>query len=467
MRYPRNLFVGFLLLALFAAGCTQESVKVPPETAEPAIEIPEAVVPFEGLKDAVTRVADRATGAVVSIQTTRWLSSDEKSLWVVHGFGVDRRVKKIGSGLIYRPDGIILTNGHVVRRAKQIRVTLAGGKVLDAQVVGTDQLTDLAVLKVDEKDLPTLPLSRDGGVAIGQWVVAVGSPFGLSGSVTVGVVSGVGRKDMGFQRYEQFIQTDAAINEGNSGGPLLDLSGRVVGINTAIVAGGTGVGFAIPAAMAHEVAEHLLAKGFVPRGYLGVQIQDMDENLAVYFALPDEGAGVLVNKVNEGAAADRAGVQDGDVIIGFDDTRLEGSTHLQIIVAQAEPGTKHHLAVWRRGLKVVLPVTLDQLPEERDIPSDSGEAGADRFGLSVVESKREKKAGDPPAPFVAISSIAIGSPAEKGGLTIGDVILNIEGRGISNRVNYDQIVEGFPRGAMALFAVEREGVLLHRAVRAP
>ncbi|MBZ0273097.1 trypsin-like peptidase domain-containing protein [bacterium] len=457
-------FAAFSAIALFA--CTERKVTPAPTPAATTSEPTPTPAP-PSMEDAVIRAAARATSAVVSIQSTLLMTADEASIWMDPENPGDRRIESIGSGLVYRPDGVIVTNDHVVRGAKKILVTLSSGKVVEATIIGSDPLTDVAVLRVPATGLAVLPLETQSMPIIGQWVIAVGSPFGLTGSVTVGVVSGIGRKDMGLQRFEQFIQTDAAINEGNSGGPLLDLSGRVIGINTAIVAGGMGVSFAIPAFMVKEIADTLLSEGRIARGYLGVQIQDLDANLRRYYRVPADETGVLVTESIEGGPAREAGVHEGDVILLFDDARMESPTALQVVAARSEPGSEHTITVWRQGKRIVLPVAVAPLPEETEDDAAPGDAPrADRLGITVSSAMTEGPEGGY-LPGVMISTINIGSAAETAGLEVGDIVLEVDARPTLDEQEYSQAVRALPRGALTLFTIDRRGARLHRAVEVP
>ncbi|MCZ7582167.1 MAG: trypsin-like peptidase domain-containing protein [Deltaproteobacteria bacterium] len=456
-----------MLALTVAAACTREVVPATPEAPMPA-PVPAAAERAPEWREAVTRVAEKAERGVVQIRTARVLGVDEDSLWSAHHFGLARRVDNVGSGIVYRADGVILTNDHVVRGAGRILVTLPGGQTMEAHVIGSDRLTDLALLKVDASGLEVLRLAADAKPAVGEWVVTVGSPFGLAGSVSAGVVSAIGRKDMGLQRYERFIQTDAAINQGNSGGPLLDLEGRVIGINTAIMAGANGVGFAIPADMAGEIAEALLKDGSVGRGYLGVRIQDPTTTCSAYLRrVPRAEGGVLVNRVFEDGAAHAGGVREMDVMLDFDAAALRNSTHLQNVVAEAPPGTEHRITLWRDGREIVVPVSLKPFPNDDESDSIIVKRETDRIGAMVRETKRTNRDTAVTEPAVAVDHVAIGSPADLAGLAAGDVIVDIEDRKITSRAVYDQMLRSLPKGGLALMLVDRAGAEVHLAVALP
>ncbi|MCB1153553.1 PDZ domain-containing protein, partial [bacterium] len=313
---------------------------------------------------------------------------------------------------------------------------------------------------------PTLEFAGEDNLRIGQWAISVGAPYGLQGSVSAGIVSALARQDMGLQRYEQFIQTDAAINVGNSGGPLINLAGRVIGINTAVVADSEGVAFAIPASIVQQVADRLLVDGRVIRGYLGVHIQDMDANLRRYYNVPDGEDGLLVNKVLENSPAQKAGILISDVLLKLNAVDLKSAAQLQLITADLTPGTTHKLIVWREGRQLEFPVQIEELPSAPRLAEIPEEIPVDRIGVRVAQIRLQR--GDArPESAVAVSSVGIGSAADKGGLAVGDLIVSVEGRSVTRPLQYQQMVDSLPPGALALFEIEREGLRLRKAVEAP
>ena len=271
-----------------------------------------------------------------------WLSDSLKKKYLV---------QSLGSGVIYDSRGYILTNYHVIENADEIMVKLMDQREFSAKVVGVDPLTDLAVLKIfsfSSFPVPTFGSSQKRGV--GEWVMAIGNPYGLNGTVTVGVISGTHRSDLGIATFENFLQTDASINPGNSGGPLIDLDGNIIGINTAIAEIGSGVGFAIPMEMATKIADSLIANGNVERGWLGVGIQSLTPELAVSFAVSRKD-GVLVNSVDAGAPAHKAGLLQGDIIISYDGQNVLDSKNLQRLVAESHIGKSVRLKIIREGIE--------------------------------------------------------------------------------------------------------------------
>lgn len=360
----------------------------------------------------------------------------------------------VGSGFIISDDGYILTNNHVVSDAHGIYVTLTSGKEYKATVVGTDPRTDIALLKIDAKGLPTLPIGTSRSLKKGQWVLAIGSPFGLESTVTSGIVSAINR-DTG--DYLPFIQTDVAVNPGNSGGPLIDLSGRVVGVNSQIVSqsgGFMGISLAIPIDEAMRVVDQLKEFGKVSRGRIGVQIGVVSEDVAKAIGL-NEAKGAMVSQVEPGGPAAKAGVQPGDVIITFDGKDIKQMSDLPRIVGETKPGTSASMDVWRRGKAVALKVTVGEIPTADDAatagkPSAPEAAKADALGLkvrSLTEPERTKlniKGG--------VQVVDVQGPAASAGIAAGDVVLAINNTDITSVDQYNKAVSslGTDRAAAVL-----------------
>jgi serine protease Do len=272
-----------------------------------------------------------------------------------------RQQKSLGSGLIIEKSGLILTNNHVIKDADEITVRFSNNQETKGKVVGTDPKTDLAVIRVDTKtDLPVVKLGDSDSLRVGEWAIAIGNPFGLDHTLTVGVISATGRSEVGIAAYENFIQTDASINPGNSGGPLLNIRGEVVGINTAIVASGQGIGFAIPINMARKVMDDLVKRGKVTRGWLGVGIQPLTLELAKSFGL--SGEGVLVNQVMPKSPAEAAGIKVGDVILEIAGKSVKDSRELQRVIAEAEVGKPVELKILREKAQHSVSVRVGEMP---------------------------------------------------------------------------------------------------------
>ena len=348
-----------------------------------------------------------------------------------------------GSGFIIDKEGHILTNYHVVENTDSIRVILADKREFKAKVVGNDRQTDVALIKIDGAgDLPVLPLGDSDKLQVGEWAIAIGNPFGLEQTVTVGVISAKGRNQVGINDYESFIQTDAAINPGNSGGPLLNINGEAIGINSAIFSrsgGYMGIGFAIPINMVKEIEKQLLAGGKVTRGWLGVAIQNVDDKLAQAFGLPKAG-GVLVSDVQSGTPAAKAGLRQGDVIIKLNGVELANMADLRNRVAMLTPGSKADMTLIRDGKEQNLGVTIGKQPEnfgqnDENAQGDeeSGNAGG-QYGLELQDLTPDlaERFGYDEGQGVLVGGVDDGSPAELAGLKVGQLIEEINRKPVKN-----------------------------------
>jgi serine protease Do len=377
-----------------------------------------------------------------------------------------RREQSLGSGVIVSSDGVIVTNNHVVAQAEKIRVALKDGREFQAKLVGSDPKSDVAVLRVDAKDLPAIPIADSSKVRVGDLALAVGNPFGIGQTVTMGIISAVGRANMGITDYEDFIQTDAAINPGNSGGALVTMDGLLVGINTAIVSrtgGYQGVGFAIPSNMAMQVKDSILRHGKVIRGWLGVAIQDVTEELAKSMGIAAK-TGVLVSDVTLDGPAGKAGLKRGDVITAIDGVKTNDSAHLRNIVALAGNGKKVRIDLLRGGKEKSFEVTLGELPAD-GAGLGSGVQQTENAGLFAGVSVRELDGATrrqmripENVRGVLVTSIEPQSPATGTGLRPGDVILEV------NRTETPS-VEAFRKAARknegrALVLVYRDGMTI-------
>jgi serine protease Do len=350
----------------------------------------------------------------------------------------ERREQALGSGVIISEDGYILTNNHVVDGADEIKVALADDKtVYDAKVIGTDPQTDIAVIKVDAKKLPAIAITDSDLLEVGDTVLAIGNPFGVGQTVTTGIVSAKGRGGMGIVDYEDFIQTDASINPGNSGGALVDIEGRLVGINQSIISrsgGNQGIGFAVPINLARYVMERLITDGRVTRGYLGVMIQPVTPELAQEFKLP-ENTGALVGDVTKDSPAAEAGLKEGDVIVEFNGKKVTDSRHLRLMASQTAPGTKVPVKVLRDGKEQTLSVKLSDVPPEGLAKADGRSGGLRRSqqadaldGVTVEDlDVRYRRQFNIPNQVqgALVVDVDAASPAAAAGLRPGDVILEI------------------------------------------
>jgi len=346
----------------------------------------------------------------------------------------------LGSGVIVDAKGYILTNYHVVRGADEVKVTLSDKRKFDAQVVGTDEKTEVAVLKIDGDNLPVAALGDSDKAEVGDWVLAIGNPFGLSQTVTAGIISAKGRANMGIADYEDFIQTDAAINPGNSGGPLVNLNGEVIGINTAILSrtgNYAGVGFAIPVNMAKEVMDQIITEGKVTRGQLGVWIQDLNEELAKTFGV-SETNGALVTDTIEGSPAAEAGIQRGDVIVEIDGKEVEDSTRLRNMVAATEPGTTINVKIMRDGKPMTIPVTIGTLESE-----EPGKTVLTSLGLSVEKLNPEKaqELDMEETEGLVVTDVTPGGSAAQAGIRPGEVIVEVDREPVKSVSQFEKTLE--------------------------
>ncbi len=374
------------------------------------------------------------------------------------------KTQSLGSGFIISKEGYIVTNNHVVENAEEIVVILASGDEYPAKIIGKDKRTDIALIKIEPKgDLPVAVLGDSDALQVGEWVLAIGNPFGLGHTVTAGIVSAKGRV-IGQGPYDDFIQTDASINPGNSGGPLFNTRGEVVGINTAIISGGQGIGFAIPINMAKWVVSQLKEKGKVVRGWLGVSIQEVTPELARSFGLKEK-KGALVSSVFPGEPADRAGIKAGDVIIEFDGKEVKSYHDLPRMVASTPPGKKVDVKVIRNGKELTLHVVLGEL-KEKERAELKGERGR-RLGIMVREITPDlaERLGLEDTEGVIVIRVVPGSPADRGGLRRGDVIKEINRTPVRDMDDYRRLMGKVKKGDVVLFRVIRGGSSLYVAVR--
>src|SRR5881296_2122624 len=422
---------------------------------------------LHAMEEAFTTVADRVTPAVVNVSTVpRKQPAEEAPERFREFFGEEfyerffrRRPREdtraSGSGVIVDAKGYVLTNNHVIENAQDITVRLSDGRKFTAKLVGRDPKTDLAVLKVDAPALlPVAELGDSDQLRVGQWAIAIGNPFGLDRTVTVGIVSATARNRVGVATYENFIQTDASINPGNSGGPLLNLDGKVIGINTAIVAAGQGIGFSIPINQAREVMRQLIASGRVVRGWLGIAIQDVTDELAGTFGVRER-EGVLVAEVIKGGPAEAAGVRQGDVIVELNGAPIKEVPELQRRVAAVAPGQPVRLKVIRERKPVTLAVTVSEMPAEEPVlagaPEDEG------WGLSVEPLSGDAAAqlGLTIAAGLLVTDVVAGSPADKAGLRRGDVIVEVGKKPVADPATLFRTLAQLKPGDRVLVFVQR------------
>ena len=373
-----------------------------------------------------------------------------------------RRENSLGSGFIVNRDGYIITNDHVVRDAESIRVKLSNEDVYSGKVVGSDPKTDIAVIKINVKEqLPMAVLGDSDKLQVGQWAIAIGNPFGLDRTVTVGVVSATGRSNMGIETYENFIQTDASINPGNSGGPLLNVYGEVIGINTAIVAAGQGIGFAIPINMAKRVVAQLIKKGNVTRGWLGISIQPVTEEIARSFGLK-RAQGALVSDIMTGSPAEKAGLRQGDIITRFAGKEIKSVQQLQLLVADTPVGSQVEIEFFRDGQLKKLSLSLASADSAVAAIPKSSETGTGWVGLSVEDLPRDMRASG--LKGVIVTGIEAGSAAAESGIQRGDVIVSVNQKRIADLKDYARAMkEGERKGSVALL-VRRGNASIYFAI---
>jgi serine protease Do len=366
----------------------------------------------------------------------------------------ERKTRGQGSGFIFDREGYIITNNHVVEGAEEIKVKLNGGEEIAAEIVGRDPKTDLALLKLKKAgSYPFLVLGDSQKMEIGDWVVAIGNPFGLEHTVTAGILSARSRS-LGAGPYDDFLQTDAAINLGNSGGPLLNLAGEVIGINTAIVAGGNNIGFAIPTNLAKGIVNQLKAKGRVVRGWMGVIIEKVRPAHAQAFGLK-EPRGALVREVDAQGPAVAAKLKPGDVIVRFDGQEVKEWQDLPLIVANTEVGTRVKVVVFRQGREITLDLTVAELKDADDSPAAKAETEA--LGLTLSELTPELRARHNLVSLegLFVADIEAGSPAAEADFQTGDLIVEVNGRAVKTQDDYRSALKAKASGDLVSFLVKR------------
>jgi serine protease Do len=429
----------------------------------------------EAVKPAVINVSSQVKASASRPQRERGEPENPAEEFYRRFFGGDMPAPErtprrgIGSGVIIDPSGIALTNAHVVEGATSLEVVTLDGAKHTAKVVGTDKKTDLAVLQLENggKAFPFLPLGDSDETQVGDWVIAVGSPFGLQATVTSGIISAKARQ-IGAGPYDDFLQTDAAINPGNSGGPLVNMRGEVVGINTAIVRGGSGIGFAIPSNMARRVASELRTTGKVTRGWLGVSLQPLTSDLAQSFGVKDS-KGALVADVTADSPAARAGIKSGDVVLEFNGKKVEDPGDLARAVGLAKPGETGTLTVWRNRQQQTIALKLGELPAEQTAraggPEGADGAASSRLGLAVgpvtPEIARELELKDTTG--VVVMRVQPGSTADEAGVQRGDVIVEVDRTPVKTIQDFEKATAQ-AAGKQVLMRVQRSGGAMYIAM---
>ena len=474
-------FIGVICLTL--AGLLYEGHRVFPQFAlaeGSGLDGPE-IDTLERQNKAYERIAESVTPAIVAIQSTQVIKVQQSPFMMdpffrqffgnmAPQFGVPREQREhaLGSGVIVSGDGFIVTNNHVVSKATQIEVLLSDQRSFKGKVMGADPQTDIAVIKIDAQNLPVVPFGDSGQMKVGDTVMAFGNPFGQYFTVTRGSVSALGRSLSDPDKFEDFIQTDAAINPGNSGGALVNVRGQVIGINTAIVSGNSGpggegsfigIGFAIPSNTAKHVMEDLIKTGKVSRGYLGVSITSLREDLAKQFKVPDT-SGALVNDVTPGGPADKAGIKNGDVIRKLDGKTVAGADQLTAMVTNINPGTEVALDILRDGKPMTIHLTLGERPANLSVTPGVGKAPSEGTlrGITVqnlTPDVRDQLGLPPNVRGVVISELDPSSPAAQGGIQPGDVIEGINRHPVNSVTDFNRLAA--EAKGQTLLRINRQG----------
>ncbi len=471
------------LVLIFGSACQGASAPSPAVQTgtTPSPSAAKALLEPGDFRSRFTDVARRVRPAVVTVTAVQKIDVPAMPFGE-HGFPFDfffgpqgprperpRQQERTGtgSGVIIDAQGTILTNNHVVEGATQLKVVLHDDREMTAKVVGTDPKTDIAVIRIDAAELKgeqlaTVPLGQSSTLQVGEWVMAIGAPFGLKQTVSAGIVSAMGRGRMGITDYEDFIQTDAAINPGNSGGPLVNLEGELVGINTAIASrtgGNQGIGFAVPIDMARHVMEQLIATGSVTRGYIGLMIGDLTPSLAESFNFAGRD-GVLVQDVTADGPGATAGIKPGDIIFSRDGKPVDDVGSFRNGIASTSPGTSTKLEIWRDGKAITVEVKLGKLPGEPTAVAQQAESeGAAKLGIALAEVPPElrSKLGPDAKGGALVANVEPNSPAAQAGLRRGDVILEVGAAKVSSPADAQGKLGAAPKDKPLRLRIMREG----------
>ncbi len=490
MKSIRMLTLGCLFGGMAAVIGAVAMVSVPVKGAERSDATPatqtNALPSAQALSDAFAEVAEKASPAVVFIDIEKELrgtpaafygpggeQGDPRELFKHFFFGPGMGMPDgdepmmpkggpvpvgQGSGFIISQDGYIVTNNHVVGDADRLRVTLQDGRKFDAKTIGSDPQTEIALIKVDAKDLPTLPLGDSDKLRVGEWVLAIGNPFGLSHSVTSGIVSARGRGNVGIVDYADFIQTDAAINPGNSGGPLLNMRGEVIGMNTAIVSrtgGNNGVGFSIPVNMVKYIVDQLRDHGSITRGYLGISIQDLTPDLAKWFGIP-EGHGVLVADVAKDSPAERAGLHRDDVILEMNGKPIDEIGSFRSHVSTSPSGKPIELTLVRKGERMTKSVEVGSLPTEHMAKNGEQKIEHSEIGLAVqgLTDDVAKRLGYEGENGVVVAEVTPGSSAARAGIKPGMLVEEVNRERVNNPREFENAIKKTAKDKSALLLLK-------------
>jgi len=440
---------------------------------------PDSIAALRQMGKAFSSIAEKASPAVVGLKTEKTVTQDSQT-YRNSPFGDDfyeyffgprsprqrspqRRYQQpqtaLGSGFVISPDGYILTNNHMVEDAEKVVVELADGRKFNAEITGTDPGSDIAVIKIDADNLPYLEFADSDTLEVGEWVLAIGNPLGFSHTVTAGIVSAKGRS-VGLADIENFIQTDAAINRGNSGGPLLNLEGKVVGMNTAIygATGNIGIGFAIPANMAKHAYKQIREGGSVERGFLGISFEDLTPDLATAFDLKTDTKGVAIKEVIADSAAEKAGLKRYDVIVEFEGQAVEKSNQFLNRVAMLSPDTKVEVVVLRDGKRKTFTVQLGKRPPEAEIRGNLPADTIKELGFSVINMNEElaKQLGYEGESGVIVREVEAGSQAEQAGIVPGVLIKEVNRQPINNTKEFGEEIKIAQKKGRALLLIRQD-----------
>ena len=482
MQLTRTTFVATLAVAVLAGVALGAFAGGRPESA-PVVAAPEAPIlpvqmPISGT-NTFAKVADAIKPAVINVNTvskgtggplggrTPFEEFFGEEFFKRFFGDLPERIpqRSLGSGVIVDPSGIALTNAHVVEKATEIEVVTTDGNKHKAKIVGMDKRTDLAVLQLDDGkgQFKYARLGDSDKLQVGDWVIAVGSPFGLQATVTAGIISAKAR-NIGQSAFDDFLQTDAAINPGNSGGPLVNMQGEVVGINTAIVAGGSGIGFAIPSNLARKIYTELQTKGRVTRGWLGVSIQPLTPELARSFNAKDT-KGVLISDVVPDSPAAKAGLKPGDILLEFQGKKMEGPADLQKAVGLAEPGQEAKTKIWRDQSERTVDITIGEAPDDREAQQRPSRATPSALGLDVrpITPDVARQLNLKSTEGVIVARVEEGSPAAESGIQRGDVIREINRQRVRSMADYERLTKDVKDGDRLTVLLQRGPMSLYVA----
>jgi serine protease Do len=467
-RAKLNFFLFALLIpVILCAGAQGQTKRAPADGNDLPVSFADIV---DRVRPAVVNISATTTVKVPGNPFRHFFGPDDGIFgdFLRRQFGdiPDRELKQrsLGSGFVVDREGYIITNNHVVEKADDIKVKLADGREFQAKVVGRDPKTDLALIRLSNppKGLPVLQLGDSEKMRVGDWVLAIGNPFGLELTVTKGIISATGRV-IGSGPYDNFLQTDAPINPGNSGGPLINLKGEVIGINTAIIASGQGIGFAIPSAMTKTVITQLRERGKVVRGWIGISVQDVTPELVKALGLR-ESRGALVGDVSQGGPSDEAGIRRGDLIVSYDGRDVKSATELMRLAAETPAGKAAVVRVLRASKEVQVTVRVAETPEER--APVAGRLTVKRFGMTVddLTSRWVKKYNIKDKTGVVVTSVEADGPASEAGLREGDVVKEVNRVGLRNLKDFETILQKLSKKQPVSIRLRRDGKLLQTLV---